>query len=81
MVLKKGLQNAQKSKQAFHGKQSTFPQIQDELYAYLMDLRKSGYVVSTEMLQLEASKIAQKFNIPVTESKDGYGWVRWFLNC
>jgi hypothetical protein len=34
-----------------------------------MDLRKSGYVVSTEMLQLEASKIARKLNIPVTKFK------------
>jgi hypothetical protein len=33
---------------------------------YVLDLRKSGYTVSTEMLLLEASKIAQKFNIPVT---------------
>jgi hypothetical protein len=40
----------------------------------------SGYAVSTEMLQLEASKIAQKFNIPVTEFKASYGWVQQFLN-
>jgi hypothetical protein len=32
-------------------------------------------VVSTEMLQLEASKIAQKSNIPVTEFKASYRWV------
>jgi hypothetical protein len=32
-----------------------------------MDLRKSGYAVFIEMLQLEASKTVQKFNIPVTE--------------
>jgi len=60
------LENAPKSKQAFHSKQSAFPQIEDELYVYVLDLRKSGYTVSTEMLLLEASKIAQKFNIPVT---------------
>jgi hypothetical protein len=38
--------------------QSAFCQIEDELYAYVMDLAESRYVVSTEMLQLEASKIA-----------------------
>jgi hypothetical protein len=43
--------------------------------AYVTDLRKSGYVVSTEMLKLEASKIAQKFNIPVTEFKANYRWI------
>jgi hypothetical protein len=55
-----------KSDQAFHGKQSALPQIEDELCAYVMDL-KCGYVVSTEMLQLEASRIAPEFSIPVTE--------------
>jgi hypothetical protein len=38
-------------------------------------------MVSTEVLQLEAPKIAQKFNILTTEFKATYGWVRWFLNC
>jgi hypothetical protein len=32
------------------------------------------YVVSIEMLQLEASKIIQ-LNIPVTEFKASYRWV------
>jgi hypothetical protein len=41
-----------------------------------MNLRKSGYVVSTKMLQLEASKIAQK----VTEFKTSYVLVQQFLN-
>jgi hypothetical protein len=45
-----------------------------------MDLRKSDHMISTEMLQLEASEIAWKFNIPVTEFKASYGWVRQFLN-
>jgi hypothetical protein len=40
-----------------------------------MDLRMYGYMVSTEMMQLEASKITQKFNIPVTEFKVSYRWV------
>jgi hypothetical protein len=40
-----------------------------------MDFRKSGYAISTEMMQLEASKIAGKFNVRVTEFKAGYGWV------
>jgi hypothetical protein len=30
---------------------------------------------------LEASIIAQKFHISVTEFKASYRWVRWFLNC
>jgi hypothetical protein len=37
-------------------------------------------VVPTEIKQLEDSKIAQKFNIPVTEFKASYGWVRQFLS-
>jgi hypothetical protein len=45
-----------------------------------VDLWKSGYVVPTEIKQLEDSKTAQKFNIPVTEFKASYGWVRQFLS-
>jgi hypothetical protein len=55
---KKKLENALKSKRAFRGKQNAFPQIEGELYAYVVDLRKSGYAVPAEMLQLEPSKIA-----------------------
>jgi hypothetical protein len=43
-----------------------------------MDLRKSGYMVCTEILQLEESKIAQKFNTPVTEFKASYGHLQQF---
>jgi hypothetical protein len=50
----KRLEIAPKSKQGFCGKQSTFPQIENELYAYVV----SGYAVYTVMLQLEASQIA-----------------------
>jgi hypothetical protein len=58
-----------------HQKVSGHFVVSKALYAYVMDLRKSGYAVSTEMLQLEASKIARKFNIPVTEFKASYRWV------
>jgi hypothetical protein len=80
MVLKKGLGNGSKSKQAFYSKQITFLQTEAELYAYGMNFRKSGYTVSTEMLQLVASNTAQKFKTPVIEFKATYEWVQWFLN-
>jgi hypothetical protein len=51
------------------------PQTEDKLYTCVTDLRKSGNVVSTEILLLEASKITRKFNIPVTEFKASFGWV------
>jgi hypothetical protein len=51
----------------FHGKQSPFLQIKDELYAYIMDLRKAAYAVPSKILHLGASKTAQKFNTPVTK--------------
>jgi hypothetical protein len=37
-----------------------------------MDVRKSGYAASTEMMQLEASRTAQKLNTPVTEFEASY---------
>jgi hypothetical protein len=49
---KERLENAPERKGAFSGKQSTFPQTQNELYAYVMDLRKSGNTVSTEILKV-----------------------------
>jgi hypothetical protein len=39
-----------RKEQAFCSKQSAFLQVEDELCAYVMGLRKSGYAVSTEML-------------------------------
>jgi hypothetical protein len=69
------MENAPKIKWALCGKQSASSETDDELYAYFINTRKSDYAVSTEMLQLEASKIPQKFNIPVTEFKASYRWV------
>jgi hypothetical protein len=46
-----------------------------------MDFRKFSYVISVEILQLKASKIAQKFNIPVAQFKANYGRFGCFLNC
>jgi hypothetical protein len=48
---------ALKSKWAFCGKKSAIPQIEDELYAYVIDLRKSVSVVSAELLQFGTFKI------------------------
>lgn len=69
---KKKRENVPSSKWEFHGKRSAFPQTEDELSAYSMDLRKSGYIVSTEVVHFGASKIAQIFNIPITEFKASY---------
>jgi hypothetical protein len=70
-----GLETAPKSKWAFCGKQSAFSRIEDELCAYVRDFRKLGSAVSIEMLQLETSKVAQQFSIPLTEFKASYRWV------
>jgi hypothetical protein len=50
LLTKRRLENALKSRQAFHIEQSAFPWIEDDLFAYVMDLRKFGSVVSNEML-------------------------------
>jgi hypothetical protein len=38
-----------------------------------MGLSKSGYEGSTEILQLEGSKIVKIFKIPITEDMASYG--------
>jgi hypothetical protein len=53
-----GVENAPKSNWVFHGKQSTFPETEDELCAYVMNLKKSAYKFFTEILKLEASEVA-----------------------
>jgi hypothetical protein len=72
---KEKVENAQRRKWTFHSDQGIFPQIEDELCAHVMDLRKSGCAVSTEILQMEASKIAQIFTISMTKFRAGYWWV------
>ncbi|KAJ8867768.1 hypothetical protein PR048_031571 [Dryococelus australis] len=54
-------------------------EVEEKLFVFVMNLRKDGYSVSTEMFQLEACKIAHKLNIKLVKFKESYGWVRRFM--
>lgn len=77
---KEDLKKAPKSKCAFRGKKCKYPQVENELYEYVINIRKSGYAVTTEMLQVEANKIARKMGISFQEFRASYGWLRRFMN-
>jgi transposase-like protein len=68
---KEALQKAPKDKRAFRGKKCKYPEVEEALLQYVTDIRKSGYAVSTEMIQIEAVKIASR-NIPAPEFKGSY---------
>ena len=68
-----------KNKQAFRGKESIYPQVETELLQYVRKTRAHCFAVSVEMLQLEARKIANKFNISSNEFKASYGRIRRFM--
>lgn len=73
------LEKAPKNKRAFRGKKCKYPAVEDELYKYVIETRKSGYAVTTEMLQVEANHIARRKNIPPNDFRASYGWIRRFM--
>ncbi|KAJ8896349.1 hypothetical protein PR048_001693 [Dryococelus australis] len=52
-----------KDKQAFCGKQCKYPQLENELYAYIIIMHKEGFAVTTEIIHIEANSIARRMGI------------------
>ncbi|XP_036598046.1 zinc finger protein 570-like [Trichosurus vulpecula] len=78
--LKDKLENTDLSRRAFRGpKTGKFPQIDEEVFMYVTEMRNSGYRVSYEMLQMKAREVARKHNILSTQFKESRGWVMRFM--
>uniref|UniRef100_A0A4X2L5G1 HTH CENPB-type domain-containing protein n=1 Tax=Vombatus ursinus TaxID=29139 RepID=A0A4X2L5G1_VOMUR len=74
------LENTNLSRRAFRGpKTGKFPQIDEEVFVYVNEMRNSGYRISYEMLQMKAREVARKHNILTTQFKESRGWVMRFL--
>lgn len=73
------LQQAGPKKCSLRTQHCKYPQVEEELYQYVLATRKNGFAVTTEMLLFEASKIARQRNIPANEFKASYGWLRRFM--
>jgi hypothetical protein len=76
---KEALLKAMKDKHALWGKKCTYPKVEETLFWYVTGIRRLGYSISTEVIQIEAIKIARSRNIPVQEFKGSYSWSHCFI--
>lgn len=79
MQSKDALKNTSQNRQSFRGKKAKYPDLEMQLLDYVRTARKDGFSISTEMLQIEARRIADNMEIPRVEFKASYGWVRRFM--
>lgn len=66
-----------KSKCADRGKTCQWPELENELVTWIEDQRKSGYIVTRNMIRLRALSIAKNMNI--VDFKGTVNWVSRFL--
>lgn len=74
------LKSTKLSRRAFRGpKAGTFPHIEEEVFAYVQEMRNNGCSISYEMLQMKAREISRKQGIPITAFKASRGWAERFM--
>lgn len=76
---KEALENTNSKKRAFRGKPCKFPELEEELFRYVTEVRNDGYALTTDMLRVKALALARAKNIPAGTFKASAGWVRRFL--
>uniref|UniRef100_A0A8C9W5C8 HTH CENPB-type domain-containing protein n=1 Tax=Scleropages formosus TaxID=113540 RepID=A0A8C9W5C8_SCLFO len=73
---KPALQNTNKSRKAFRGpKWGKFSALADELFEYVIGLRKDGCCVLHKMVHFKACELATKRGISRTDLKVSRGWI------
>lgn len=68
------------SRRKFSGpKKGQFPEIDDAVFKFFQERRKTGLFVSYELLREEALKKARSLNIPQSRFKASKGWAIRFM--
>ncbi|KAK8758329.1 hypothetical protein V5799_004041 [Amblyomma americanum] len=73
------LKNTSSKKSAFRGKPCKFPELEEELLCYSMEVWNNGYALTTDMLRVRAQALARAKSIPHEDFKASAGWVPRFL--
>ncbi|KAH9368731.1 hypothetical protein HPB48_004750 [Haemaphysalis longicornis] len=75
---KEALENTNSKKRAFRGKPCKFPELEEDLFRYVTEVRNDGFALTTDMLRVKALALARAKNIPAGTFKASAGWVRRF---
>jgi len=77
---KAAIRGCEASRKKFTGpKKGRFPEIDDAVFAFFQDRRKTGLFVSYDLLREEAIKRARSLNIPRSRFKARKGWAIRFM--
>lgn len=67
------LKDMNKTKKAQRGRQAMYPDMEKELYEWIIDQRSSGYIVTSLHIRLQAQKFCKDSNF-----KASNGWTQKF---
>lgn len=76
---KDALKTTSSKRRAFRGKPCKYPELEEELFRYAMEVRNNGYALTTDMLRVKTQALARARSIPREEFKGSVGWLRRFL--
>lgn len=68
------LKDMNKTKKAQRGRQAMYPDMEKELYEWIIDQRSSGYIVTSLHIRLQAQKFCKDSNF-----KASNGWTQKFM--
>ncbi|KAH9379826.1 hypothetical protein HPB48_010401 [Haemaphysalis longicornis] len=77
---KDALATTNRSRKAFRGKKCKYPELEGKLFKYVVDTRRDGYAISTDMIRVKALNIARHMEMPQAQFKANRGWVTRFMN-
>ncbi|KAH7982631.1 hypothetical protein HPB52_006211 [Rhipicephalus sanguineus] len=75
---KDALAATNRSQKVFRGKKCRYPELEGELVKYVIDTRRDGYNVSTDMIRMKALAIARHMEIPQAQFNASRGWATRF---
>lgn len=76
---KEALKNTTSKKCDFQGKTSKFPELEEELLCYVMEVQNDDYASTTDMLRMKAQAMARAKSVPREDFKASASSVRTFL--
>lgn len=77
---KEALSGSNKQRKAFRGPaRGRFPEIEEELTAFVNLLRSKANPVTAEILQIKARELARAKNVPHASFKASRGWIQRFM--
>lgn len=68
-----------RDRRSFRGKKAMYPDVETQLVEFVQEKRSGAFSVTTEMIQIQARRIAERLNIDTTQFRASLGWCIRFL--